>query len=302
MFDIVSGALRVSLVTFVLCGFAYPFAVTVLGQLFAPFQAHGSLVTNAPGVVVGSRLIGQNWTDPKWFHGRPSATTDTDPNDSMKTIPAPYNAASSSASNLGPTSKALQDRLAYDRKALEGAEPSLAGKALPADVLTTSGSGLDPDITPANANSQIERVAKARGVAPNQIAALVARHTTSRSLGIFGEPRVNVLELNLELEKAFPAREMPQHRRRLHLRRPLRPPSRRQRLHRSLRRHRLRRCRSIRPRTRRQNRLRPPGEWRRLYSPHKFLLPMLAKSQPWPALKPVPNSITRTPRPTPMVA
>jgi potassium-transporting ATPase KdpC subunit len=207
MLDIVSGALRVSLVTFVLCGFAYPFAVTVLGQLLTPFQAHGSLATNPDGVVLGSRLIGQNWTDPKWFHGRPSATTDTDPNDSTKTIPAPYNAASSSASNLGPTSKALQDRLADDRKALDAAQPGLAGKTLPADVLTTSGSGLDPDITPANASLQIERVAKARGVAPDQIAALVSRHTTSRSLGIFGEPRVNVLELNLELEKTFPAGE-----------------------------------------------------------------------------------------------
>jgi potassium-transporting ATPase KdpC subunit len=207
MFDIVSGALRVSLVTFVLCGFAYPFAVTILGQLLTPFQAHGSLATNADGVVLGSRLIGQNWTDPKWFHGRPSATTDTDPNDSTKAIPAPYNAASSSASNLGPTSKALQDRLADDRKALDAAQPGLAGKTLPADVLTTSGSGLDPDITPANANLQIERIAKARGASPDQIAALVARHTTSRGLGIFGEPRVNVLELNLELEKTFPARE-----------------------------------------------------------------------------------------------
>jgi potassium-transporting ATPase KdpC subunit len=207
MFDIVSGALRVSLVTFVLCGFAYPFAVTVLGQLLTPFQAHGSLATNADGVVLGSRLIGQNWTDPKWFHSRPSATTDTDPNDSTKTIPAPYNAASSSASNLGPTSKALQDRLADDRKALDAAQPSLAGKILPADVLTTSGSGLDPDITPANANLQIERIAKARGAPPDQIAALVSRHTTSRSLGIFGEPRVNVLELNLELEKNYPAQD-----------------------------------------------------------------------------------------------
>jgi potassium-transporting ATPase KdpC subunit len=207
MFDIVSGALRVSLVTFVLCGFAYPFAVTVLGQLLTPFQARGSLATNADGVVLGSRLIGQNWTDPKWFHGRPSATTDTDPHDSTKTIPAPYNAASSSASNLGPTSKALQDRLADDRKALDAAQSGLAGKTLPADVLTTSGSGLDPDITPANANLQIERIAKARGAAPDQIAALVSQHTTSRSLGIFGEPRVNVLELNLDLEKSFPAPE-----------------------------------------------------------------------------------------------
>ena len=108
---------------------------------------------------------------------------------------------------LAPTSKALQDRLADDRKALDAAQPGLAGKTLPADVLTTSGSGLDPDITPANAILQIERIANARGAAPDQIAALVSRHTTSRSLGIFGEPRVNVLELNLELEKTFPAGE-----------------------------------------------------------------------------------------------
>lgn len=207
MLDILSGALRISLVTFVLCGFAYPFAVTKIGQLIMPHEANGSLVTNASNAVIGSRLIGQNWTEAKWFHGRPSATTDTDPKDPAKTIPAPYNAASSGASNLGPTSKALQDRLAEDRKALDQAQPELAGKPLPADVLTASSSGLDPDITPANASLQIERVAKARGVAPNQVAALVARHTASRSLGIFGEPRVNVLELNLDLDKTFPAHE-----------------------------------------------------------------------------------------------
>jgi K+-transporting ATPase ATPase C chain len=131
MFDIVSGALRVSLVTFVLCGFAYPLAVFGFGQLLMPHQANGSRVTSSDGVVLGSRLIGQNWKDPKWFHGRPSATTDTDPNDSTKTIPAPYNAASSSASNLGPTSKALQDRLSDDRKALEGAAPSWRGRLCP---------------------------------------------------------------------------------------------------------------------------------------------------------------------------
>jgi potassium-transporting ATPase KdpC subunit len=209
MFDIISGALRTSLVTFVLCGFAYPIAVFGFGQLLSPRQANGSLVSSPDGVVLGSRLIGQNWTDPKWFHGRPSATTDTDPNDPTKTIPAPYNAASSAASNLGPTSKALRDRLDEDRKALDEAQPGLAGKLIAADVLTTSGSGLDPDITPASASLQVERVAKARGVAPNQIAALVDRHTTPRSLGIFGEPRVNVFELNLELDKAFPAREKP---------------------------------------------------------------------------------------------
>lgn len=207
MLDILSGALRVSLVTFVLCGFGYPFAVTEIGRLVAPHQANGSLVMSAGGKVIGSSLIGQNWTEAKWFHGRPSATTDTDPKDPTKTIPAPYNSASSAASNLGPASKALQDRLSEDRKALDEAQPDLAGKALPSDVLTASGSGLDPHITPANANLQIARVAKARGVAPDQIAALVARHTTPRSLGIFGEPGVNVLELNIDLDKSFPVQQ-----------------------------------------------------------------------------------------------
>jgi potassium-transporting ATPase KdpC subunit len=127
-------------------------------------------------------------------------------NDPSKTIPSPYNAASSAASNLGPASKTLQDRLTEDRKALDEAQPGLAGKRLPADVLTASGSGLDPEITPANAKLQIERVANARGISQDKIATLVERHTTSRSLWVFGEPRVNVLELNLDLEKTFAAK------------------------------------------------------------------------------------------------
>jgi len=200
MLDFVSGAVRISLVTFVLCGFAYPFAVTGVGQALMPAQANGSLEKSADGKIIGSRLIGQQWNDPQWFHGRPSATVDLI--DSTKA--APYNAANTSASNLGPTSKALQDRLDADRKALDTAQPELAGKLLPSDVLTTSGSGLDPDITPANASLQVPRVAKARGVPPEQVAALVEQHTTFRSLGIFGEPHVDVLELNLALEKAFP--------------------------------------------------------------------------------------------------
>jgi len=200
MLDFVSGAVRISLVTFVLCGFAYPFAVTGVGQVLMPAQANGSLEKSADGKIIGSRLIGQQWNDPQWFHGRPSATVDLI--DSTKA--APYNAANTSASNLGPTSKALQDRLDADRKALDTAQPELAGKLLPSDVLTTSGSGLDPDITPANASLQVPRVAKARGVQPEQVAALVEQHTTFRSFGIFGEPHVNVLELNLALEKAFP--------------------------------------------------------------------------------------------------
>jgi K+-transporting ATPase ATPase C chain len=200
MLGYVNGAVRVSLVTLVLCGFAYPLAVTGVGQALMPDQANGSLERTADGQILGSRLIGQQWNDPQWFHGRPSATMDL--TDATKA--SPYNAANTTASNLGPTSKALADRLTADRKAFDEAQPDMAGKALPSDVLTTSASGLDPDITPANASLQVQRVAQARGAPPDQVAALVARQTTPRSLGIFGEPRVNVLELNLALEKAFP--------------------------------------------------------------------------------------------------
>jgi len=168
-----------------------------------PYQANGSRETTANGSVVGSRLIGQQWNDPKWFHGRPSATVAPDPQNPTKNIDAPYNAASTAASNLGPTSKVLQDRLSAARKALDEAQPELAGKLVPADMLTASASGLDPDITPANAMLQVARVAKARGVPPERIEALVKQHVTPRSLWIFGEPRVNVLELNLTVERAF---------------------------------------------------------------------------------------------------
>ena len=204
MLDYVSGAIRISLVTFVLCGFAYPLAVTAISQVIMPHQANGSVETDTNGRIIGSRLIGQQWSDPKWFHGRPSATVAPDPRDPTKNMDAPYNAANTTASNLGPTSKLLQDRLSADRKALDQTQPELAGRALPADMLTASGSGLDPDITPGNALLQVSRVAHARGVRPEQIVALVQRHVTPRSLWIFGEPRVNVLELNLALEESFP--------------------------------------------------------------------------------------------------
>jgi len=206
MLEYLSGAVRTSVVTLALCGFAYPFAVTVVGQLAMPYRANGSIVRSADGRIIGSQLIGQQWNDPQWFHGRPSATVAPDPHDPAKTVDAPYNAANTTASNLGPTSKALQERLSASRKTLEAADPQLVGKLLPADMLTASGSGLDPDITPANALLQVARVAKARGVSPQQIATLVRRHTTPRSLGVFGEPRVNVLELNLALESAYPKR------------------------------------------------------------------------------------------------
>ncbi len=204
MFDILSGAARVSLVLFVLCGFAYPLTVTALGQWLMPFQANGSLIRGEHGAVLGSQLIGQQWDDPQWFHGRPSATTDTDPKDATKTISAPYNAASSSGSNLGPTSQALEDRLVNDWKVLDDADPDATRNALPADMLTTSGSGLDPDISAANAALQAQRVAKIRGVPPERVAALVERHVAHRDLGVLGEPRVNVLQLNLAIAKEFP--------------------------------------------------------------------------------------------------
>jgi K+-transporting ATPase ATPase C chain len=172
-----------------------------------PVQANGSLEMSPDGAVRGSRLIGQLWNGPEWFHGRPSATTDPDPNDPTRTVPAPYNAAGSGASNLGPTSKVLSERLSGERAALETAQPELAGAVLPADMLTTSASGLDPDISPANAALQVARVAKARRVPVPDINALIERHTTGRSFGIFGEPRVNVLDLNLALQRAYPGPE-----------------------------------------------------------------------------------------------
>jgi K+-transporting ATPase ATPase C chain len=204
MRDIMMGALRASLVTWVLCGIAYPLALTGLGQWLMPVQANGSLERSSDGAVIGSRLIGQLWSGPEWFHGRPSATTDADPNDPTKTVPAPYNAASSGASNLGPTSRILLERLLGERVALEATQTEIAGAVLPADMLTTSASGLDPDISPANAALQVARVARARRVPPADIDALVEHHITGRSFHIFGEPRVNVLDLNLALQRTYP--------------------------------------------------------------------------------------------------
>jgi potassium-transporting ATPase KdpC subunit len=207
MRGIVMGAIRASFVLWLLCGIAYPLALTALGQWLMPFQANGSLERNSQGAVIGSQLIGQAWNGPQWFHGRPSATTDADPADPEKTVPAPYNAARSTGSNLGPTSKDLLERLSRDRATLESAQPELAGARLPADMLTTSASGLDPDITPANAALQVARVARARGVPPADLAALLDRHITGRSFRVFGEPRVNVLDLNLALQRTYPRRD-----------------------------------------------------------------------------------------------
>jgi potassium-transporting ATPase KdpC subunit len=197
--DLIGASIRFSLVSWVLCGLVYPLAATVLAQALFPIQANGSLARNADGTIIGSVLIGENWTEPQWFHGRPSATIGADPNDPDKSIPAAYNASSSGGSNLGPTSEQLWRRLLTDRKALELVQPQLSGQKLPADMLTTSASGLDPDISVANAMLQASRVATARGLAPQKVRSLIEEHIIGRDLGVFGEPRINVLELNLDL-------------------------------------------------------------------------------------------------------
>jgi potassium-transporting ATPase KdpC subunit len=177
-------------------GFAYPLGMTGLAQLLFPHQANGSLIER-DGKVIGSELIGQNFTGDQYFHGRPSATTDTDPNDPSKSVPAPYNAGASGASNLAPTSKSLMDRIAGDVKTLKAENSAVPA---PVDLVTTSASGLDPDITPAAALFQIPRIDKARGVSEKRLRELVDQGTQGRALGVLGEPRVNVLKLNLRLD------------------------------------------------------------------------------------------------------
>jgi K+-transporting ATPase ATPase C chain len=179
-------------------GVIYPFAMTgVAGALF-PRQAQGSLIEK-DGKVIGSALIGQEFKDDKYFHGRPSATTAPDPNDSTKTVGAPYNAANSGGSNLGPTSKALADRVKDDVAKLKAENPD---SPVPADLVTTSGSGLDPDISPEAALFQVPRVAKARNMPEERVRELVTQNTKTRFAALLGEPRVNVLELNLALDAA----------------------------------------------------------------------------------------------------
>jgi K+-transporting ATPase ATPase C chain len=178
-------------------GIIYPLAMTGIGQAVFPAQANGSLIEK-DGKVIGSSLIGQNFASDKYFHGRPSATSDTDPNDSTKTIAAPYNADNSGGSNLGPTSKALIDRVKGDVDTLK----KESDKPIPVDLVTTSASGLDPDITPAAAEFQIDRVAKARGLSAEAVRGLVAQATEGRTFGVLGEARVNVLKLNLALDAA----------------------------------------------------------------------------------------------------
>ena len=191
-------AIVLLLVLTAITGLAYPLAMTAIAGTLFPAQAQGSLIER-DGKVVGSALIGQEFKDDKYFHGRPSATLAPDPNDSTKTVSAPYNAANSGGSNLGPTSKALADRLKEDVDKLKGENPNAA---VPVDLVTTSASGLDPDISPEAAQFQVPRVAKARKISEDQLRQLVASNTQGRLLGLLGEPRVNVLALNLALDRA----------------------------------------------------------------------------------------------------
>ena len=190
-------AIMMIVVMTVITGLGYPLGMTGLAQLLFPHQANGSLIEK-DGTVTGSELIGQNFTDDKYFHGRPSATTEPDPNDPTKTVPVPYAADNSSGSNLGPTSQVLIDRVKDDAEKLKAENPS---SPIPVDLVTTSGSGLDPDITPAAAEFQVPRVAKARNLAPDKVRSLVTEMTQDRLLGILGEKRVNVLKLNLALDQ-----------------------------------------------------------------------------------------------------
>jgi K+-transporting ATPase ATPase C chain len=180
-----------------LTGVAYPFAVTGISQVVMPYQANGSMILDKDGTIKGSAIIGQTFADPKYFQSRPSATNTPDPKDPTKNIDAPYNAANSSGSNLGPTSQALSDRV---KAAIEAKRAAGWSGAIPADAVTTSASGLDPEISPENAYAQVQTVAKARGLDPAKVKTLVDQHIDGRLVGLIGEPRVNVLKLNLALD------------------------------------------------------------------------------------------------------
>jgi potassium-transporting ATPase KdpC subunit len=193
-------AILVLLLLTLITGLAYPLAMTGVAGAIFPKQAQGSLIEK-DGKVIGSALIGQEFKSDSYFHGRPSATTAPDPADSSKTVAAPYNAANSGASNLGPTSKALNDRVKEDVEKLKAENPT---SPVPVDLVTTSASGLDPDISPDAALFQVPRVAKARNMLEARVRDLVAQNTQGRLFGLLGEPRVNVLALNLALDAAAP--------------------------------------------------------------------------------------------------
>ncbi len=189
-------AILMIIVMTVITGFIYPLGITGVAQIIFPHQANGSLIKK-DGKIIGSALIGQNFSSDKYFHGRPSATSEPDPKDPTKTISVPYAADNSAGSNLGPTSKALIDRVKADAAKLQAENP---GVPVPVDLVTTSASGLDPDITPAAALFQVPRVAKARHLPEAQLRQFVQDHTAPRVLGLFGEEHVNVLKLNLALD------------------------------------------------------------------------------------------------------
>jgi K+-transporting ATPase ATPase C chain len=189
-------AIVVLLALTLITGLVYPLAMTGIAEVIFPRQAEGSLI-EMNGKVVGSELIGQDFSSDKYFHGRPSATTAPDPGDPAKTVPAPYNAANSGGSNLGPSNKALIDRVQGDIDRLKAENPSAQ---VPADLVTTSASGLDPHISPEAALFQVPRIAKARNLPEDRIRQLVSDRTEDRLLGFLGEPRVNVLLLNLALD------------------------------------------------------------------------------------------------------
>ena len=200
MLNEVRPALVIVVALTLITGLAYPLAITGLAGLLFPHQAQGSLIEK-DGRPIGSALIGQAFTSERYFHGRPSATTTADPNDPTKTVPAPYNAANSGGSNLGPTNKALLERVQGDLDALKKDNPSAA---VPIDLVTTSGSGFDPHISPEAALFQVPRVAQARGLSEDALRQLVNQHVEDRQLGFLGEPRVNVLALNLALDGTAP--------------------------------------------------------------------------------------------------
>lgn len=177
-------------------GLLYPLAMTVIAGVIFPYQAQGSLIEK-DGKVIGSALIGQVFADDKYFHGRPSATNAPDPKDSTKTVDAPYNATNSMGSNLGPTSKALIERI---KGQVDELKKENASAPVPMDLVTTSGSGLDPHISPDAAYFQVPRIAKARGLPEARVRTVVESQIEGRTFGLLGEPRVNVLNLNLALD------------------------------------------------------------------------------------------------------
>jgi K+-transporting ATPase ATPase C chain len=193
----IRAALVILVVLTAITGLIYPLAITGMAGVLFPAQARGSLIER-DGKVIGSALIGQAFVGETYFHGRPSATTAPDPSDSTRTVGAPYNAANSGGSNLGPTSKALAERLAGDVDRLGQENP---GTAVPADLVTTSASGLDPDISPEAALFQVPRIARERGLSEARLRELVASRIQGRFLGLLGEPRVNLLDLNIALDR-----------------------------------------------------------------------------------------------------